>query len=740
MTVLPNPAVRNSSVRLFAGAFSRRHAASVTIGAFASLLFAPCGAFALSTSTLTVSPEVAKSNLVSAMDPAAEIIVQFTLPLSDRQGARDLLKHVSNPKDPLYRHYITVQEFAVRFGANAADYEAVRAWAVANGLSIVHEATARTSLSLSGTVAQLQKLFKTQLNYYKTPSGDQFYSAGVAPTVPSEIAPKIQALIGLTGGSQKASLYKIGKTLGENPETSSVHTDTAGGTGPGGAYAASDLRTAYQVPTFGGLSSQVVAVFEDSSLRASDFEKYLKSNKLPNITLKQIPVDQTKVTLNGDEVEAVLDVDMIAAINPDVKEIQVYAAPGAQSIGQFSQELVDVFDAVANAASQPGGPQTLSVSYGLDEIQMALGGGDLNAEADAINALGLAGVTVLVSAGDQGAYGRTGLDTSPVTLNAPDPGSQQFVTSVGGTTLLTGSGEVYGLETVWNELGIYPGAGATGGGVSAVWPNPEILPDYQGFDLVSLNGGNFEARNVPDVAAVADPETGVGIYVKDAGGWLQIGGTSASAPIWAGYVSILNSGAQYLFGTKNPVIGFFNPLLYFTATDFYPDGAFYPAGALNPILEGSNGNANLYGVAGYTAGQYYNNCCGLGSLWGPYAFQVLGVIASGSTPPPTVTIKAAPLTTSAKITWTKSTGATGYAVFVQLQVFDSNTGNYDPFLIGQTAITKQTSVDVKGLLANQLVLNSSGQAVPEFQYQVFVAAFDSTGASLSGPLDFFTKK
>jgi hypothetical protein len=180
--------------------------------------------------------------------------------------------------------------------------------------------------------------------------------------------------------------------------------------------------------------------------------------------------------------------------------------------------------------------------------------------------------------------------------------------------------------------------------------------------------------------------------------------------------------------------------LYFTATDFYPDDAFYPAGALNPILEGSNGNANLYGVAGYTAGQYYNNCCGLGSLWGPYAFQVLGVIASGSTPPPTVTIKAAPLTTSAKITWTKSTGATGYAVFVQLQVFDSNTGNYDPFLIGQTAITKQTSVDVKGLLANQLVLNSSGQAVPEFQYQVFVAAFDSTGASLSGPLDFFTKK
>ena len=166
MTGLLNPAVRNSPVRLF-GALSRRHTASATIGALVSLLFAPCGAFALSSPTLALSPEVAKSNLVSAMDPAAEIIIQLTLPLSDRQGAYDLLKHVSTPKDPLYHHYITAEEFATRFGANAADYATLRAWAVANRLSIVHESSARISLSLSGTVTELQKLFKTQLNYYK---------------------------------------------------------------------------------------------------------------------------------------------------------------------------------------------------------------------------------------------------------------------------------------------------------------------------------------------------------------------------------------------------------------------------------------------------------------------------------------------------------------------------------------------------------------------------------------------
>ena len=73
------------------------------------------------------------------------------------------------------------------------------------------------------------------------------------------------------------------------------------------------------------------------------------------------------------------------------------------------------------------------------------------------------------------------------------------------------------------------------------------------------NGGSSTYRNVPDVGAVGDPLTGVGVYSKINGGWIQIGGTSVSAPIWGGYMSILNAGSQYLFGTT---IGFFNPTLY----------------------------------------------------------------------------------------------------------------------------------------------------------------------------------
>ena len=709
MKGLLKPAGRIAPARFLGHAVIWRRLETITLGAAAMLLFAPSGVFALSNATLALSPAVAKSNLLSAMDPATEIIIQFTLPLSDRQGARDLLTHVSTPKDPLYRHYITAQEFAARFGANAADYATVKAWAEASGLSIVHEATARTSLSLRGTVAQLQNLFKTQLNYYKTSNGDQFYSASVAPTIPSEIVSKIEALIGLTGGVQKAALFKIGKTLGENPETPAVRTDTAGGTGPGGTYDASDLRTAYQIPTFGGASGQTVAVFEDSAISASDFSKYLSTNKLPKIKLKQILVDAGTLKPNGDQVEAVLDVDMIAAINPDVKEIQLYAATAITGKtnhkveSEFSTDLIDVFDTVATNAGKPGGPQTLSVSYGLDEVLMA-DGGDIPAEADALTALGMAGVTVLVSAGDSGAYGDTGTESSPAVLNVSDPGSQIFVTCVGGTTLFTGPQQQYFGETVWNELGL--GDGATGGGVSEIWN----LPAFQPAALVETNGGSGSNRNVPDVAAVGDPLTGVGIYVKAAGGWIQLGGTSVAAPIWGGYVSILNSGLQFLTGVTTPEVGFFNPLLYGTV----PTAAF-PAGLLNPVLDGSNGNIELFGTAGFNAGPLYNNCTGVGSLWGPFAYDVFFYTGTGTPTPPAAPAKltAKPTATSVKISWHKSSGAVGYAVFVT-----ALSASGDTTLASQTFITKETTITVTGL-------------TPKQEYGIAVSAVNAGGASQS---------
>ena len=109
-----------------------------------------------------------------------------------------------------------------------------------------------------------------------------------------------------------------------------------------------------------------------------------------------------------------------------------------------------------------------------------------------------------------------GTETYPATLNATDPGSQPLVTCVGGTSLSTGPHEVRLWEVVWNNLGLLYG-GATGGGASSYW----TIPPWQAPSYVTTNGGSPAYRNVPDVAAVGDPLTGVSVYSKINGGWLR---------------------------------------------------------------------------------------------------------------------------------------------------------------------------------------------------------------------------
>jgi subtilase family serine protease len=112
--------------------------------------------------------------------------------------------------------YITPQEFAARYGANPADYAALKEWAASVGLKVSQESIARTVLTVRGTVGQMQTIFKTQLNKYRGPDGAEFYSASFSPIVPDEIASKVASILGLTASRQFAPHMKIGKVLGEH--------------------------------------------------------------------------------------------------------------------------------------------------------------------------------------------------------------------------------------------------------------------------------------------------------------------------------------------------------------------------------------------------------------------------------------------------------------------------------------------------------------------------------------------
>jgi subtilase family serine protease len=642
------------------------------------------GALLAAPTTIEMAPLVAKSTYLAPLDTNQEIGVTLCLPLSDPKGAAEFERRVSTPGDALFHQYMTPQEFAAKYGANAADYAALKAWAATVGLKVSQESIARTVLGLRGTAGQMQTIFKTQLNRYKGPDGAEFYSASFSPTIPNDIASKVSSVLGLTGSRQFAPHIKIGKVLGESPKWGPTEatgkTNGTHGSGPGGGYTAANLRTAYGIPAFGKYQSNtVVALFEQGGFSLTDVAKYADANNLPLPKLTPVSVDKSPTTVSNADVEgeAVLDIDMIMGINPSVSEILVYE----DSIDIFPTALVDALTQIADDKKV----SVVSISYGDDEYNQ--GSAAMEAENNALGQLTGEGITILASSGDDGAYGRG--PNGP--YNVEDPSSQPFVTGVGGTTLFTDGNSNYEGEQVWNELASF--AGATGGGISSYWTIPFFQSSEPIANYVTQNGGSSTYRNVPDVAAVADLFTGVSVYSKINGGWLIVGGTSVSAPIWAGYVTLMNAGLHYL-GLKD--LGYFNSLLYAV-------GAINTGGAggdaaleLFDIIEGTNGlpPALSFGNPGFSAGAGYDNCSGNGSLWGSNFFPQLADIYVGGNFNGISNLNVVAGSTTATATWQAYPGATGY--IVQLANLDWPFA-YPP---GSVYLTKNTTFKLTGLIPN----------------------------------------
>jgi kumamolisin len=164
------------------------------------------------------------------------------------------------------------------------------------------------------------------------------------------------------------------------------------------------------------------------------------------------------------------------------------------------------------------------------------------------------------------------------------------VLGCGGTKLTLSGGQIK-TEVVWNETA--SGEGATGGGVSDIFP----LPSYQAKARVPQQKDNqFVGRGVPDVAGDADPVTGYKVRVD--GQNTVIGGTSAVAPLWAGLIALINQ-------QMGKPVGFVQPALY----------QLIGSSSFHQITKGNNG--------AYDAGPNWNACTGLGTPNGAAILKAL---------------------------------------------------------------------------------------------------------------------
>ena len=472
-------------------------------------------------------PEAVAKGLAPAgrLPAAQEMRLAIGLPLRNQETLTNLLRQLYDPASPLYHQYLNPEQFTASFGPDEKDYLALRHFAESHGLTVTGTHPNRMVLDVTGAVADVEKAFHVNLGVYSHPTEPRtFYAPDVEPSLDLDVP--VLTIAGLSDYTRPhpSSLHArpAAQQPGANPNQGSEN----------GKYVGLDFRGAYAPGVTLTGAGQSVGLVEFDTYYAGDISKYLalSAGGLGNtsVTLTNVVIDGPLGTPGDGNTEVALDIDMAICMAPGLASVIVYEAPN-----NTTSAPDDMFNRIAtdNLARQ------LSSSWsGFTDATIH----------QVFQEFAAQGQTFFIASGDEGAC------VSPQNPPSP-PADDTYVTSVGGTTLSTdGPGGGWVSETTWNWFSsTSSGTNGSSGGISPSF----AIPSWQQGVSMSANHGSTTFRNIPDVAMVADQ-----IYViADNGTGYMIGGTSAAAPLWAGFMALVN---QQNATVGLPPAGFFNPALY----------------------------------------------------------------------------------------------------------------------------------------------------------------------------------
>lgn len=524
-----------------------------------------------------------------------------------------------NDKLPAQRQYVSDAQYNETFGAAQDDLDKVAAWAKNSGLTVSDSSIPMRRVLVKGTIANISKAFGVQLNDYEHPGSGEFRGREGEIHIPATLAGIITGVFGLDtrqvgrprirrGNAQPVDVDEFAKSA--KSKARGVEHALPAAPFPG-TFFPPQVAELYNYPGDFTGSGQNVAIFAfngtgpdpHGGYRLAALQKYygqVLGGQTPSI--KDVVVqgpgndpgpDSQASSSQGDSTgEVMLDMCVVGSV-----------APGANIFMYFTEFTSQGWlDGLNQAITDNNKIDVISISYGNPEDDpdgawTAMGVQQVNQVFEGAAAKG---ITICCASGDDGSS-----DQVPTGAHVDFPASSPFVLGVGGTKLVAsnGSPQTIASEVVWNES--TQSEGATGGGVSAVFTKPS----YQDtVDVpVSANSPHSVGRGVPDVAAVADPETGVIVIHVDGKNLEAIGGTSAAAPMWASLVARLNQGLK-------ANCGFLNALIYQSR---------FSKGAFHDITSGNNG--------AYSAGAGWDACTGFGSPNGAGMLEALsGTQGSGS--------------------------------------------------------------------------------------------------------------
>jgi len=516
-----------------------------------------------------------------------------------------------NSKLPGQRQYLRGDDFNAVFGADPADLEKIAEWAQANKLKVLDSSVPKRRVMVQGTIGDICKAFGTEVNEYEHPERGRFRGRVGQLHVPADLSGVVQGVFGLDTRPVGRPRNRRGNFALVKVEAV-VSKDKGKRRDAARAIPASPFQGAFFPPTIAQLydypqtvdgTGENVAVFAFNGGGSPDprggysltplqnyYENVLggKTPAIKNVVVQgpgNDPGPDTPASSSrGDSTgEVMLDMCVVGSV-----------APGANIFMYFTEFTSQGWvDALHEAITDNNNISVISISYGNpeDDPQGAWTAMGVQLVNQVFQAAAAKGITVCCASGDDGSR-----DQVASGAHVDFPASCPFALGVGGTKLVASNGTppTIKAETVWNET--IQNEGATGGGISSVFTKPT----YQNSVNVppSSNPSHNVGRGVPDVAAVADPVTGVVVMRIDGEHLEPIGGTSAAAPLWASLIARLNQGLK-------AQCGFLNPILYGNAF----------RGAFHDITVGNNG--------AYTAAQGWDACTGLGSPIGQQLLRAL---------------------------------------------------------------------------------------------------------------------
>lgn len=553
------------------------------------------------------------------------------------------LADTHDPSSPRHGQWMNAQTFAQHFGAAEDDITRVTGWLMANGFAIDEVAPGRLSIVFSGTAAQVRLAFHTEIRRYRFNAGDHIANA-TEPEIPAALAPVVAGVVSLH--DIRSQPMSVRQTASPDYTSGSTHY-----------LAATDFQTIYNLqPLYsGGIdgSGKSIAIIGRSNVVLSDLQQFRTFMNLPANTPLVIVNGSDPGLVTGDQGESDLDLEWAGAVAPGATIKFVTSANTASSDGITLSAQYAVSNNVADV---------ISLSYG--QCESSLGPSALNFFNNLWSQAAAQGITVVVSSGDSGAAGCDAASTSSATHGRAVNGlcTSPYSTCVGGTqfadtsnpslywatsnnTSNHSSALSYIPEVVWNESGSNGGSGlwSSGGGASTFFSKPS----WQTTPGVPADG----KRDVPDVALTAATHDGYLVYSSDNTTQTQtlyvFGGTSASAPAFAGIMALINHKTGYRQGNANP-------RLYGLATrQASGSGSAY----FHQITSGNNSVPGLTGFVASTSAPYYNKATGLGSVDGNVLVSHWVDLLPVSTT--TLTVSPAPSTVGQSITLTATvTGAT----------------------------------------------------------------------------------